>query len=54
MRKKTHERLAKGYRHIADRFYFEREIDKYYFVLVAKQIEPASGGEVRIRIPWPI
>lgn len=51
---KTSERLAKGYRHIADRFYFERETEKYYFVLVAKQIEPASGGEVRIRVPWPI
>jgi hypothetical protein len=51
---KTTERLAKGYRHIADRFYFERETEKYYFVLVAKQIEPASGGEVRIRVPWPI
>jgi hypothetical protein len=51
---KTAERLAKGYRHIADRFYFEREGEKYFFVLAAKQIEPASGGEVRIRVPWAI
>jgi hypothetical protein len=48
-------RLDKGYRHIADRFYFDRdETGKNQFVLVAKQIQPSRCSEVHIRIPWPI
>jgi hypothetical protein len=49
------DRLAKGYRFMADRFYFEHD-EKYgnQFVLAAKQIEPSSGGNVFVKIPWPI
>jgi hypothetical protein len=53
--KLTTERLSKGYRFIADRLYFEDyESGSNQFVLAAKQIEPSSGGEVLIKIPWPI
>ena len=53
--KLTTERLSKGYRFIADRLYFEDyERGSNQFVLAAKQIEPSSGGEVLIKIPWPI
>ena len=55
IKKTTAERLAKGCRFIADRLYFERdESGKRQLVLAAKQIEPPSGGEVRVKIPWPL
>ena len=44
LQKNTSERLAGGYRFIADCFYFERENGRYQFVLVSRQIEPPSGG----------
>jgi hypothetical protein len=51
----TQERLAQGYRHIADRLFFRRsESGGNEIVLAARQIEPASGGEVMIVIPWPV
>jgi hypothetical protein len=48
-------RLANGYRFMADRFYFEiNDKGENQFVLLAKQIEPASGGQVNINFPWPL
>jgi hypothetical protein len=52
--KKTSERIAKGYRFIADSFYFEREGRNCQFVLVATQIEPARGRNVNIKVRWPV
>jgi hypothetical protein len=52
--RKTSERLEKGYRFMADRFYFERKDGGYQFVLVSRQIEPSSGGELHFNVPWPV
>jgi hypothetical protein len=49
------ERLAKGYRFMADRLLFDRSDDNQNQIMfVAKQIAPSIGGEVRVVIPWPI
>jgi hypothetical protein len=51
--KLTAERLAQGYRHIADRLFFRRRKDGGNdIVLAVRQIEPPSGGEIQIVIPW--
>jgi hypothetical protein len=55
--KRTAERLAKGYRHIAERLLFRRNQNgENEIVFVARQIEPVTskGGEVSIVIPWPV
>lgn len=53
--RRTAERLANGYRHMADRLLFQQnEQGENEIVFVARQIEPVIGGEVRIVIPWPI
>jgi hypothetical protein len=56
LKKITAERLSRGYRFVADRFYFEdaEAGDGIIFVLIAKQIEASKGGEVLIKIPWQI
>jgi len=51
--KRISERLALGYRFVAHRIAFENTSENMQLVLCAKQIEPTSGGEVRIQIPWP-
>ncbi len=45
-------RLASGYRFMAERIQFELIDGRLQLVLAAKQIEPPSGGEVKVQIPW--
>jgi hypothetical protein len=52
--KRTSGRLAQGYWYIADRISFQKNEQGNELVLVARQIESASGGEARIVIPWPV
>lgn len=50
--KRVAERLALGYRFIAERIQFQEIDQMIQLVLVAKQIAPTVGGEVRIQMPW--
>jgi hypothetical protein len=52
--KRTADRIGRGLRFIAERILFEKVEERMQLVLVARQIEPASGGEVRIQIPWGV
>jgi hypothetical protein len=54
LEKRKAERLNSGYRFMADRLFFECDQQgKRIIALVAKQIEPSIGGEVKTVIPWP-
>lgn len=52
--KRTQVRLASGYRFMAERIQFEIIDGRLQLALAAKQIEPPSGGEVKIQIPWDL